>query len=208
MDWLTRWQEGRTGWHEVNGNRALHRFWPEIAPGSRVLVPLCGKSPDMHWLAQQDLKVTGVELSEIAARAFFEESGLEAKTSHIGGMIHYTAMDLPIRIIVGDYFEFQAAPFDALYDRASLVALPAGLRPRYIEHTKRLLKPAACMMLVTLEYEQSLAGGPPFSVPADEVLGYWPNARRVDIRDDIDDCPPKFRQAGVREFLEVAWLDG
>lgn len=208
MDWLSRWKKGRTGWHEVNGNRALRRFWPEVAPGSRVLVPLCGKSPDLLWLARQGLEVTGVELSDIAARGFFDESGLEVKVTANDGMIHYSALELPVQINVGDYFDFEATPFDALYDRASLVALAPELRPRYIEHTKRLLKPSARMMLVTLEYEQSLASGPPFSVPSEEVLVYWPNARRMDIRDDIDDCPPKFREAGVSEFLEVAWLDG
>ena len=68
--WIERWREGRTGWHEVDGSALLRRHWPRLVRGSRVLVPLCGKSVDMLWLASQGLEVTGVELSEIAARAF------------------------------------------------------------------------------------------------------------------------------------------
>ena len=206
MDWLARWQEGRTGWHETNGNRALPRYRPTLAPGSRVLVPLCGKTPDLHWLAIQGLEVTGVELSDIAAAAFFEEAGLEAEVSFIDGMKRYSAIGPSLDIFVGDYFDFKDPAFDALYDRASLVALPPHLRPEYIRHTKRLLKASARMLLVTLEYEQSLAGGPPYSVQAEEVKQYWPNAKRMEARDDMDDIPPKFRQAGVSEFLEVVWL--
>ena len=53
--WLERWQEGRTGWHEDTGNESLMRHWR--VTGRRVLVPLCGKTPDMRWLADHGNQV-------------------------------------------------------------------------------------------------------------------------------------------------------
>ena len=72
--WLDRWREGRIGWHESGGNAGLRQFWR--ATGRHVLVPLCGKSPDLLWLAQQGNTVSGIELSDIAAENFFEEQSL------------------------------------------------------------------------------------------------------------------------------------
>lgn len=48
----------------------------DLAQGSRVFVPLCGKSLDMIWLAQQGHEVIGVELSPVAVEDFFRENGL------------------------------------------------------------------------------------------------------------------------------------
>ncbi len=39
---------------------------PWRGTGRRVLVPLCGKTPDLLWLAEQGNEIVGVELSEIA----------------------------------------------------------------------------------------------------------------------------------------------
>lgn len=204
--WHSRWQSGQTGWHEADGNAALRKFWPRLALGSRVLVPLCGKSSDLAWLAGEGYEVTGVELSEIAVRAFFEETGIQFETSMADGFDWYRNPEAGIAIACGNYFEFSDQPFDALYDRASLVAIPLKKRPEYIRRTKSLLKPGAAQLLVTLEYEQEKAEGPPFSVMPDEVQGYWDNLRRVSRRDDIENSSPKFREAGILEMTEVVWV--
>lgn len=204
--WLSRWKSGQTGWHEADGNTALQKFWPPMPRGSRVLVPLCGKSPDLHWLAGQGCDVTGVELSEIAARDFFDEAGLLFEVETSEGFSLFRCPEANITIVCGNYFEFSDLPFDALYDRASLVALPPKLRPVYIEHTKSLLKPDAQQLLVTLEYDQSKAEGPPFSVMPDEVKAYWPGLRCVDAHEDISNSPPKFRDAGITTLIEAVWV--
>ena len=73
--WHTRWQENRIGFHQPDTNPLLVRHWPamQVSPGARVLVPLCGKSLDLLWLLEQDLQVTGVEISRIAVEALFAE---------------------------------------------------------------------------------------------------------------------------------------
>ncbi|HZV22956.1 MAG TPA: thiopurine S-methyltransferase, partial [Luteimonas sp.] len=76
--WQQRWREGRIGFHQECVTPLLEQHWDAVgAPaGGRVFVPLCGKSLDMAWLAARGHRVLGVELSPIAVRQFFEESGL------------------------------------------------------------------------------------------------------------------------------------
>lgn len=203
--WHSRWENGQHGWHEADGNVSLRTYWPRLAAGSRVLVPLCGKSIDLLWLAKQGCEVTGVELSEIAARSFFEEAGLQHEYDKTDGFSWFRNREAGIAIACGNYFEFSDQPFDALYDRASLVALPPRKRPEYIRHTQKLMQPGATQLLLTLEYDDTNIEGPPFSVLKDEVLGYWPGLQRMYEHNDIDNSPPKFRGAGVSELIEVVW---
>ncbi len=205
-DWLGRWDEGRTGWHEPAGNEGLKAHWPELPEGSSVLVPLCGKAPDLLWLAERGHVVVGVELSDIAVAAVFAEHDLEFVRESSGSFDRYTAKKYPITVYCGDYFSFQSSTFDALYDRGALIALPKDLRPRYVEHTRQLLRPDATRLVITLEYDQQVVNGPPFSVLAGELTGYWDDLDRVAEKNDIDNCPPKFRKAGLTDILEVVWL--
>jgi len=205
-EWLNRWKSGQTGWHEAGGNAALRKFWPRLAAGNRVLVPLCGKTHDLLWLAQQGLEVTGVELSDMAARAFFVETGMSFEIESYGTLLCFRGVEQAVSIVCGDYFQFSDKPFDALYDRAALVALPPELRPGYVAHTKTLLKPDAVQVLITLEYDQSRANGPPYSVLPDEVNTYWPGLQRAGDLSALNNMPPKFRDAGVNEFVEAVWL--
>ncbi len=201
-NWLERWQEGRIGWHEPEGNASLQKYW--AASGKRVLVPLCGKTRDLIWLARQDNEVVGVELSELAVRALFDENDI-AYSTVAGALTAYVATDHPITVYCGDYFDFSEGPFDAYYDRGALVAMPPELRGKYVEHTRSLLAPDAAKLIISLEYDESVATGPPFSVPADEIHSYWPDLERVAAYDDIVNGPPKFREAGLEEMIEVVW---
>ena len=205
-DWLGRWAKGRIGWHEADGNAGLKAHWPLAGEGTRVLVPLCGKSPDLLWLARLGHEVVGVELAEIAVRDFFVENGLEYELDTDGPLDRYSVSTLPLTLYCGDYFRLRTHPCDALYDRGALVAMPGDARPRYVEHTESLLRADATRLVVTLEYDQAIVAGPPFSVMPDEIASYWDGMRRVEEKDDIDNCPPKFRAAGLAEIKEVFWL--
>ena len=83
--WQQRWHEGRIGFHQDRVDAAAasntgHRS--ALPQGSRVFVPLAGKSLDMPWLAAQGHRVLGVELSRIAVEQFFDEHGAAAGRSH------------------------------------------------------------------------------------------------------------------------------
>ena len=74
--WQQRWAKDEIGFHldEVNPNLRDHFSVLGVSEGGCVLMPLCGKSQDMLWLASQGVEVIGVELSEKAVAAFFAEN--------------------------------------------------------------------------------------------------------------------------------------
>ncbi len=200
--WLERWQIGRTGWHEEEGNRNLQTHWR--ANGRRVLVPLCGKTPDLLWLEAQGNDVVGVELSDIAVRAFFDEQGLSYERRE-GTLDEYRASERRVTIFCGDYFEFEETGFDAHYDRGALVALSRELRHRYVRHTSSLLSEDAEQLVIAVEYDQAVCDGPPFSIGADEMRAYWPDLEVVASIDDTANAPPKFLEAGLELMHETVW---
>lgn len=201
-EWLQRWSEDRIGWHEEEGNASLKKYWR--ATGCSVLVPMCGKTPDLVWLAEQGNEVVGAEVSRLAVESFFEEQGLGCEIED-GDIPVYRALEVPITIYCGDIFELEGLRCDAHYDRGALVATPAARRREYARQISALLKPLPEQLIIVLEYDESIAEGPPFSVPADEILEYWPELVCLEAYDDIANGPPKFREAGLEEMVELVW---
>jgi len=200
--WLQRWQEGRTGWHRDAVMPLLEQHWPalDVPRGTRVLVPLCGRSLDMPWLASQGLRVRGVELAPLAIEQFFAEHALHPQSRSMPYGTHYLAGE--IEIINVDIFEVDAAQFDecgAIYDRAALIALPPPMRERYARSVYDAL-PAGCRgLLITLEYPQHEMQGPPFSVEEREVHRLFGEHWDIELleRRDILDSQPSFSGQGV-----------
>jgi len=64
---------------------------------------------------------------------------------------------------------FDAGTFDAIYDRASIVAIHPSLREAYVRILDRLLAPGGGILMVALErktdVEEARNRGPPFSIP-------------------------------------------
>ena len=170
--WQERWARNQIGFHLPEVNPYLQRHWPQLAlaQGAQVLVPLCGKSLDLMWLASHGLRVMGVELSEWAVEAFFSEQNLVPRITRRGAFTVYQA-DL-IEVWCGDFFALDAealADCTGLYDRAALIALPPLMRAQYAEHLNHLLRSGCQGLLVTLDYDQTQKAGPPFAVTDDEV---------------------------------------
>ena len=200
--WHARWQDGRIGFHQGRPTPLMLKHWPSlgIEPGSRVFVPLCGKSLDMAWLASQGLGVLGVELAPLAVSQFFEEQALLPATEETRYGVHHRAAG--IEIICGDAFALDEAVLrdcDAVLDRAALIALPHDLRERYARELYAKLRPGCRGLLITLEYPQHEKAGPPFSVDEAEVHALFDRDWRVELleRRDILDSQPAFVAEGV-----------
>jgi thiopurine S-methyltransferase len=208
--WLQRWQEGQIGFHRDDVMPLLETHWPalRLPAASRVLVPLAGKSLDMHWLAAQGHRVLGVELSPLAVQQFFSEAGLQPRRHHSRYGEHFVAG--PVEIILGDAFGLDAALLSdvaGVYDRAALIALPPALRQRYLDTVYAGL-PGGCEgLLITLEYPQQEKAGPPFSVESDEVGNlfdaHW-HASPIERRDILEQ-EPRFRAEGVSALSTVVY---
>ena len=169
--WHQRWTTNQIGFHEPAANPMLVKHFASLnlKKGSRVFVPLCGKTLDVAWLRGQGYHVVGAELSKLAIDQLFIDLGVEPVITQPGNLHHYHSQH--VDILVGDIFDISASTLgqvDAIYDRAALVALPAEMRKRYTQHLVNLTN-AAPQLLICFEYDQSLVDGPPFSVVADEV---------------------------------------
>jgi thiopurine S-methyltransferase len=195
--WRERWEQGRTGFHRTDVNPCLLAHHEVLADSVRVLVPLCGKTVDLEWLVVHGYEVVGIELSDLAAQAFFAERGLTAERREQGGFVHYRHGSLTI--LVGDFFAAdrqELGSFDGVYDRAAMIALPAEVRARYTEHLQTLLSPKAKLLLVTLHFDAD--GGPPFSVsPADVAASYAKAAIAPLSSDDAREELPALVEAGA-----------
>ena len=212
--WHDRWQTGRIAFHEPEGDPLLPERWAALQAQarSRVLVTLCGKSRDMAWLAGQGHAVVGVELSAIAARAFFEESGLPFAIEPRGAFTAYrsTRPDRDVTILVGDFFDLDTAllgEVQAVYDRAATIALPPDLRTRYAKHVARLSPAGTQMLLIALEYDQSRMHGPPFSVPDDDVRALYAPGFAIELLSEVSGSTiaGRLRERGLETATERAY---
>ena len=182
--WQQSWRDRKTDFHQKIVSPHLVRFWSSLglAASDRVFVPLCGKSLDLLWLAQQGHTVIGVELSPLAARAFFRENRIQASRRPVG---QFTCWEHGrIGILCGDFFQLNAADLGniaSVFDRASLTALPDEIRGAYLDHLRKIL-PAACkiLLLTTEEPEDGETDGQPFAV-ADEIARLYTHAFDIQL---------------------------
>jgi thiopurine S-methyltransferase len=208
--WLERWRLNQIGFHQAAFNARLVTYWPKLALpiGAPVFVPLCGKSRDMVWLAGAGHPVIGVELSSAAIEAFFDEAGAPHTRRQQRNLTLYRGGD--VSIYCCDFFDLTPAELigvRGVFDRGALVALPPGMRRRYVEHLLAILPARAEILLLTIEYDQNLAPGPPFSVPGDEVMELYTGRCSVELleRTPAEEMPPRFQALGIREAGESTY---
>ena len=209
--WHDRWENQDIGFHQADIHALLPKYWPrlELTSDAPVFVPLCGKSLDMVWLAQQGHRVIGAELSQRAIDDFFAERRLAPTTRASGSFVVKSAG--PYELWCGDFFELPreaVAGVGGVYDRAALIALPQALRDQYAATLASLLPAQTRTLLITLEYEQSQMAGPPFSVPGDEVRALFAGSHQLEGLEcrDVLDGHPHFQQRGLTALKEGAYL--
>lgn len=206
--WHNKWAANQIGFHLEDVNPLLVKYWSMTNPSSTdsVFVPLCGKSEDLVWLATKHQEVQGVDLSNIAVRAFFAEHFYTPTVMPISGQHELFQFD-ELNIYVGDYFTAPIKPVDIIYDRAALIALPEAMRDEYVACLKTRLKPGGRILLVSLDYLQDEMAGPPFSVAEQEVMRHFAEFKVTKLyRDEADEHHPKIAQKGLSRFAEEVYL--
>lgn len=209
--WLERWQLDQIGFHQAEVNSYLRQFWRglDIPSNAAVFVPLCGKSLDMVWLAQQGHRVMGVELSRIAVQDFFKDRQLEPQVTVKDDLERWSAG--LYELWCGDFFSLRPEHLSqvaAVFDRAALIALRTEQRAAYVQHLEDLLPAAAQVLLVSLTYPQSQMKGPPFAVPEAEVRALFAG-RNVDKLHDVDvldvEENARFKARGLSAMTEQVY---
>lgn len=167
--WIKKWQQGDTRFHQAKYHAALEKYAERFSPG-KVLVPLCGKSLDMLYLASKGHSVIGVELSMIACRDFFKENGIHFTEKSVEDFIVFESDK--ITLWCGDFFKLPELVWhevSSIYDRAALVALPGELRLKYATEIAKHGKGQLGILLISFEYPKDTIEGPPFSVTEEEI---------------------------------------
>ena len=216
--WLERWEKSETGFHQQAINPYLMYFYGEKGPAVeqrdkfKVFVPLCGKSKDMLWLSQNNYKVFAVECSERAVKDFFKENALNYRYAEKDQHAFYQSSDqaAAIEVFQGDFFALEQEDLNDvtdIFDRASLIALPAEMRELYAKKMTELQKPGMRSLLVTLSYDQSVMNGPPFSVSEEDVYDLYSDnfsIKKLCFKDIIND-EAKFKSRGLTSLLETVY---
>ena len=221
--WQKRWQEGRIGFNQSAVNPLLIEYFNRLnlTAGSRVFVPLCGKSIDMVWLATQGYDVVGVELVETAVQEFFAEQNIEPTVYQQtdNPMIKYYQGQLSGQIItlwVADIFALTAKDIgiiNAVYDKAALIALPDDMRVRYSEQVRKLSSDTSKVngannritpqLLLTLHYDQRKKNGPPFSIDGEQLERYYGDHYQIC---ELSSVPSSIGSAPDITVTEQVWL--
>ena len=168
--WHERWAKKEIGFHMPRPHAALADYWEQLGltTGSRVFVPLAGKSLDLIELAARGHDVVGIELSAVAVAEFHAEHPQQSQ----------------IDLRCGDFFALTPATLGAVaavFDRAALVALPPDMRRAYAAKMTELTAPGTVTLLITMEYDQREMRGPPHAVQRDEVRSLYGESH--DIRE-------------------------
>jgi thiopurine S-methyltransferase len=200
--WLERWRLNQIGFHQADYNARLLRHWPalDVPSDARVFVPLCGKSRDMWWLVARGHSVVGSELAPTAVEAFFDEASAPYERRQSGSFVEYEGHG--VTIFCGDFFDLGAGPLVGVrgaFDRGGLVALPPPMRRRYVDHMLDVLPIDTAILLLTVEYDQTRAAGPPFAVHPDEVDALYGARCTIELLERTPaEMPPRFDSVGAR----------
>jgi thiopurine S-methyltransferase len=221
--WQKRWQEGRIGFNQSMVNPLLIKYFVRLnlTAGSRVFVPLCGKSIDMVWLATQGYDVVGVELVETAVQEFFAEQNIEPTVYQQAdnSTIKYYQGQLSgqtITLWVADIFALTAKDIgiiNAVYDKAALIALPADMRVKYSKQVRKLSSDTSKVdganneitpqLLLTLNYDPRKKNGPPFSINNEQLEQYYSAHYQIY---ELASVPSSIGSAPDITVIEQVWL--
>jgi SAM-dependent methyltransferase len=143
--WETRYRQGITPWDAGRVPPRLEQWLATLPPAQRVLVPGCGSGYEVKRLAERGDDVLGIDFSDAA---------LDAARRTLGPFAQ--------RVCKADFFAFSAPPFDVVYERTFMCALPPRERPRWAQRVAELLRAGG--LLAGFFFLADKDRGPPFGI--------------------------------------------
>lgn len=209
--WLDLWQNNEIAFHKAEHNELLLDYWPRLGlpQNAPVFVPMCGKSLDMRWLVNAGHSVVGVEIAPVAVQSYFSEADECVESCAVDRFVCYQSPSTSI--YQGDFFDLTSPLLDGvqgLFDRGALVALPADMRFRYVDHLLRIVPERTKILLITFEYDQNLVSGPPHAVLPNEVEKLYGARCDIQLLESIvtSTLPARFAEQGVSPVTESVYL--
>jgi hypothetical protein len=149
--WEKRFRENFTPWDAGGVPSALEQFLKTEPRGQRALIPGCGSAYEVRAFAETGFETLAID---------FAPAAVERAQRTLGPLAHLVRL--------ADFFEFDfARPFDLVYERAFLCALPRRLWPRYAPRVSELLRPGG--KLAGFCFFDDHERGPPFGLKLGEL---------------------------------------
>ncbi len=173
--WDLRYEACFAPWDARKVPARLREF---VASGGRartVLVPGCGSARDVRYFAQSGWTVVGIDFSAEALAAAAGELGEYAD-----------------RVRRGDFFApIAEAPFEVVYERAFLCALPRRMWEAWSKRVAELVAPGG--LLAGFFYFDAGDRGPPFALNSQAELAALLEGAFERLEDvPVDDSIPVF----------------
>ena len=149
--WDTRFRDGVTPW-DAGGVPPQLAAWLSGRKPGRVLVPGCGSGYEVRLFAQHGDDVLAIDFSEQAVAAARRQLG-----------------SLGERVRMADFFALDEPPFDLVYERAFLCALPRSLWDDWARRVAQLVRPGGA--LAGFFFLDDNAKGPPFGIARARLTG-------------------------------------
>jgi SAM-dependent methyltransferase len=172
--WEKRFREDFTPWDAGGVPAALRTFLKTEPRGQRVLIPGCGSGYEVRAFAEAGFEVFAID---------FAPAAVERARGILG----------PLAGLVrsGDFFDFEpGAPFDLVYERAFLCALPRRIWPRYAPRVAELLRPGG--RLAGCFFFDGGERGPPFGLKENELDTLLRGSFELAADAAVDDSIPVF----------------
>ncbi len=172
--WEKRFLENFTPWDAGRVPTALEQFLRTEPRGQRALIPGCGSGYEVRAFAEAGFDVLAVD---------FAEAAIERAQRILG--------PLSDRVRLADFFESDfETPFDLVYERAFLCALPRRLWPRYAPRVSELLRPGG--RLAGFFFFDDHERGPPFGLKLGELERLLSDRFERIADAEVDDSIPIF----------------
>ena len=143
--WETRYRDHVTPWDAGGVPPKLAQWLPDQPSGRRVLVPGCGSGYEVQAFAERGDDVLGIDFSDAA---------VESAQRRLGKLAH--------RVRKADFFALNEPPFDLIYERTFLCALPRSEWHRWGARVAELARPGG--LLAGFFFFDDNDRGPPFGI--------------------------------------------
>jgi len=180
--WDARYREAFTPWDAGGVPAALQRFLAGEHAARRVLLPGCGTAYEARAFAERGHDVLAIDFSVLA----LERAGaLLGEWSRVLRHADFFGDDL-------------GAPFDLVYERAFLCALPRPHWPRWAARVAEMVRPGG--RVIGFFFRSDDERGPPFGLKAGEIESLLSPAFERVADAPVEDSIPVF--AGRERWQE------